>query len=317
MSRLFRDAAGPCLAPRGSVVAIGAFDGVHCGHQVLLDAVGARARALGLPAVAVSFEPLPRQYFMGRNAIARLTTPRDKLALLAARVDLVGLLRFTAALASTSAEAFVDQVLVERLAAREVWVGPEFRFGHARRGDVALLAGLGAARGFTAHTVEPLMDGIERISSSRIRTALRAGDFASAARWLGRPFTMAGHVARGQRLGRRLGYPTANLPLRHGLAPVQGIFAVRVDGAGLVDHPGVASLGTRPTVGGVEPLLEAHLFDFDGDLYGRRLDVRFVARLRDEVRFDSLDALVAQMDRDAAQARALLGVARESREPAT
>lgn len=307
MAKLFRDVDGPCLAPRGSVVAIGAFDGVHRGHQTLLARVRERADALALPAVALSFEPLPRQFFQGRGAVPRLTAPREKLALLAARADRVGLLRFGVALAAMSAEDFVRRVLAARLAAREVLVGPEFRFGQGRRGDLALLQVLGVSLGFTASAIDAVPDASERISSSRIRAALADGRFAEAQRLLGRPFTMSARVIRGRQLGRTLGYPTANLPVRDGAAPVGGIFAVRVHGASFGSRDGVASLGTRPTVGGVEPLLEAHLFDFDGDLYGQRLTVEFVAKLRAEERFDSLEALVAQMDRDAAEARRILG----------
>ena len=306
MSRLFRDADGPVLAPRGTVVCIGAFDGVHRGHQALLEHVRTRALALGIEAAAVSFEPVPRQYFQGRDAIARLSSPRQKARALLARVDLAGLLRFNARTAAMDASEFVARTLVGRLAAREVWVGEGFRFGHARRGDIALLRVLGADAGFAANELEPVVEDGGRISSSRIRAALAADDFAGAASMLGRAFAMEGHVLRGRQLGRRLGFPTANLGIRYGRAPVHGIFAVRVSGAGLTDWPAVASLGTRPTVHGVEPLLEAHLFDFDADLYGRVLEVTFLAKLRDEIKFHSLDALVLQMREDAQRAREIL-----------
>lgn len=306
MKRFFRDADGASLAPQGSVVCIGAFDGVHRGHAALLSHARRRAQARGLPLVVLSFEPLPRQHFQGRDAVPRLTSPRQRLALLLRQSDAVGFLRFGHRLAQTGAQDFVRRVLVDRLAAREVWVGPGFRFGHERRGDLAMLQALGAVAGFSAGSIEPHAHEGERISSSRIRAALAAGAFDAAATLLGRPFAIEGHVARGQQLGRRLGYPTANIRMRWGRAPVHGIFAVRVHGAGLSHWPAVASLGTRPTVAGVEPLLEAHLFDFDGDLYGRVLSVEFVAKLRDELKFDGLDPLVQQMHRDAAQARDIL-----------
>lgn len=306
MKRFFRDADGASLAPHGSVVCIGAFDGVHRGHAALLAHARRRAQARGLPLVVVSFEPLPRQYFQGRDAMPRLTSPRQRLGLLLRHCDAVGFLRFGRKLAHTPAEDFVRRVLVARLSAREVHVGPGFRFGHERRGDLAMLKAIGAVSGFSAEAIEPQAEGGERISASRIRAALAAGDFDGASVLLGRPFAMEGHVVRGQQLGRKLGYPTANLRLRWGRAPVHGIFAVRVHGAGLSHWPAVASLGTRPTVAGVEPLLEAHLFDFDGDLYGRVLSVEFVAKLRDELKFDGLDPLVQQMHRDAAQARGIL-----------
>lgn len=306
MTRLFRDTDGPCLAPHGSVVCIGAFDGIHRGHEALLARVRDRARALGLAAVALSFEPLPRQHFIGRAAVARLSRPAERLARLARYVDLVGMLRFNERLAATEAGDFVRRVLCARLAAREVWIGPGFRFGHARRGDIALLRALGASHGFAVHEVEPVFVRGERASATRVRELLAADDFDAASEVLGRPYAMSGRVVHGQKLGRQLGYPTANLTLRWGRAPVHGIFAVRVEGAGLKRWPAVASLGTRPTVAGVEPLLEVHLFDFEGDLYGRRLEVEFVAKIRDEAKFDSLGALVDQMHRDAADARAAL-----------
>jgi riboflavin kinase/FMN adenylyltransferase len=306
MATLFRDAIGAPLSPRGSVVCIGAFDGIHRGHQTLLEAARERARELGLVSLALSFEPLPRQYFQGRDQVPRLTSPRQRIALLSRLADRVGLLRFNRRMASTEAEDFVREVLVARCGAREVWVGPGFRFGSGRRGDAALLRTMGATLGYATRELEPVLAGGERISSSRIRAELALGRFQHVATLLGRPFTMCGHVVRGRQLGRKLGYPTANLRIPHGRAPIAGILAVRVSGAGLERWPAVASLGTRPTVDGTEPLLEAHLFDFDGDLYGRLLEVEFVAKLRDEIRFDGLDALVAQMHRDAAEARAIL-----------
>ena len=310
MNTLFRDAAGPCLAPHGSVVCIGAFDGMHLGHCAVLDRVRECASARGLVPVAVSFEPIPRAFFARGAQVAQLTSAREKVAaLIAAGMQRVLLLRFNAALAAKSAEDFVAQVLVARLGAREVWVGEGFRFGHARRGDVDLLRQLGQAQGFDADVVPPFESGGERVSSSRIRSLLSAGDFDGAARLLGRRFMIGGHVVRGQQLGRKLGYPTANVRLGSRVAPVGGIFAVRVHDVGAQMKPGVASLGVRPTVNGTEPLLEAHLFDFDGDLYGKRIQVEFVQKLRDEEKFADLATMVQQIDRDAAQARRILGVA--------
>lgn len=306
MTRLFRDTDGPCLAPHGSVVCIGAFDGIHRGHESLLGRVRDRAREAGLAAVALSFEPLPRQHFHGRAGVARLSRPAERIERLGRYCDLVGMLRFNERLATTEASDFVRRVLCVRLAAREVWIGPGFRFGHARRGDIALLRTLGALHDFAVHEVEPVFVRGGRVSATRVRELLAADDFNAATELLGRPYTMSGRVVHGQKLGRQLGYPTANLALRWGRTPIQGIFAVRVAGAGLKHWPAVASLGTRPTVAGVEPLLEVHLFDFDGDLYGQRLEVEFVAKIRDEAKFDSLDALIVQMHRDAADARAAL-----------
>jgi riboflavin kinase/FMN adenylyltransferase len=306
MSRLFRDVEGGPLCPQGSVVCIGAFDGLHLGHRALVRHAVSRARALALPAVALSFEPLPREFFATGSPPPRLTLARAKFeALCDLGIDLVGLLRFDAAFAAMSAEDFVRDVLVGRLGVREVWVGPDFRFGCDRQGDLQTLQSLGARYGFSANAIDAVDDGT-RISSTRIRKALATGDFETSSRLLGRPYTIAGRVVRGERLGRTLGYPTANLRFGGRTPPLSGIFAVRVHGVGANPMPAVASFGTRPTVGGSEPLLEANLFDFDGDLYGRRIEVEFVARLRDEQTFPDLPSLVAQMHRDSAQARTLL-----------
>ncbi len=292
---------------------MGAFDGVHPGHRALLARVRERAAALRLLPLAISFEPLPREFFARGAALPRLTSVREKLAgLFDGGMQCVLLLRFNKALAAIEPEQFIDQVLVARCAAREVWIGADFRFGHRRRGDIAMLRAAGARHGFRVEVLPDVGIDSERVSSSAIRARLAAGEFAQAARLLGRPFTIGGRVVRGARLGRTLGWPTANLRLGRRSAPVAGIFAVRVHGlagAGADGWPGVASLGVRPTVAGNgEALLEVHLFDFDGDLYGRRIEVEFVARLRDEVKFDDLDTMVGQIERDAAQARAILGV---------
>lgn len=310
MMRLSRDLAGPCLAPAGSVVAIGAFDGLHRGHQALLSTVAERAAALACAPVAVSFEPLPRAYF-SREPVARLSSVREKLqGFAAAGMARTLLLRFNAGLTGMSAEDFVRRVLAERLAAREVWVGGDFRFGHKRVGDVALLERMGGELGFATRTMPPVsLDGA-RVSATRVRGLLAAGEFAGAAPLLGRPFVIEGRVERGNQLGRTLGFPTANIHLGRRVSPVQGVFAVRVGlGESSCSWPGVASLGVRPTVNQVvQPLLEVHLFDFDGDLYGRRMAVELVAKLRDEQKFDGLEALTRQMQLDARLARELLGM---------
>ena len=307
MKRLFRDAEGGLLCPQGSVVCIGAFDGLHLGHRALVGRAVSRARALGLPAVALSFEPLPREFFAKGAKPPRLMLSRAKLeGLYDLGCDGVGLLRFDAKFASMSAEDFVRDVLVKRLAVREVWVGPEFRFGKGRSGDIALLKAMGAEFGFSAHEIEPVQLDGERVSSTRIRAALTSGDFDSATRLLGRPYAIGGHVVRGQQLGRTLGYPTANLRYGGKTPALRGIYATWVHGVADAPWPSVSSFGTRPTVFGTEPLLEAHLFDFDGDLYGQRIFVEFVARLRDEEKFPDLPSMVAQIQRDDEQARAIL-----------
>ncbi len=307
MSFLFRDLHGAPRGPRGSVACIGAFDGLHLGHRALVRQALARARELGAEAVAIGFEPLPREFFAREAKPPRLMLPRAKIeGLRALGVDGIGLLRFDTRLAEMPAETFVRELLVERLRVREVWVGPGFRFGHGRGGDLALLRSMGIDEGFSADEIAPvLLDG-ERVSSTRIRAALAAGDFDLAARLLGRPYAIGGHVVHGRRLGRTLGYPTANLRFGGKVPALRGIYATLVHGVGPAPSPSVSSFGTRPTVDGIEPLLEAHLFDFDGDLYGRRIEVEFVAKLRDEEKFADLPSLVAQMHRDESEARAIL-----------
>ena len=278
--------------------------------KALLLQVLERANALGCRPIAVSFEPLPRAYF-SREPLARLSSVREKLrGFAAAGMADTLLLRFNAELAAMSADAFVRKVIVDRLAAREVWVGNDFRFGHKREGDVALLASLGEQLSFSACIMPAVQLDGARVSASRVRTLLAAGEFADAGPLLGRPFVIDGKVEYGNQLGRTLGYPTANIHLQQRVSPVHGIFAVRVGlGEGECSWPGVASLGVRPTVNQVsEPLLEVHLFDFDGDLYGQRMSVEFVGKLRDELKFDGLDPLKVQMDRDARMARELLGM---------
>jgi len=307
MSRLFRDVEGGPLCPQGSVVCIGAFDGLHLGHRALVRHAVTRAQNLGVPAVALSFEPLPREYFAKGAPPPRLTLPRAKNeGLRALGIDVLGLLRFDARLAAMSAEDFVREVLVDRLSAREVRVGPGFRFGRDRAGNIDMLRTMGRELEFSADEIPPVSFDGECVSSTRIRAALVVGDFKAAARLLGRPYAIVGRVVHGKQLGRTLGFPTANLRFGGKTPALSGIFAARVHGIDIEPRPAVASFGTRPTVGGREPLLEAHLFDFDDDIYGRRIEVEFVTKLRDEEKFADLPALVAQMQRDAVQARAIL-----------
>ncbi len=307
MTLLFRDVDGGSVSRRGTVVCIGAFDGLHLGHQSLIERTLLRARELEADAAVLAFEPIPREFFLGAQAPARVASWRDRFERLRnIGIDQVGMLRFNSTLASMQAEDFIERVLVQRLAAREVWTGADFRFGRGRRGDLDMLQAHGATHGFTAHSVDTHHHAGERVSSSAIRTALAAGDLATAEHMLGRPYSIANRVVRGKQLGRTLGYPTANLRLSGRRPALGGIFATWVHGVGSQPWPSVSSLGTRPTVNGVEPLLEAHLFDFDGDLYGQRIEVEFVAKLRDEEKFSDLPALVVQMNRDAAEARGIL-----------
>jgi riboflavin kinase/FMN adenylyltransferase len=297
---------GPPADP-GRAVAIGNFDGVHLGHQAILATLGERGRESRLATAVVCFEPQPKEYFAGAAAPARLMRLRDKAEHIApAGADELRVLHFDARLAAMAAEDFIGRVLVGALGVRQVVIGEGFRFGRERGGDIESLRRAGQARGFKVVALPPcVLDGAP-VSSTRIRAAVAAGRFPEARALLGRDFRISGRVLPGRRLGRTLGFPTANLRLFRRVSPVAGIFAVRASGAGLVRHPAVASVGTRPTVGGQEWLLEVHLFDFEGTLYGERLDVDFVARLRDEVRFDDVAAMTAQMHEDARRARELL-----------
>ena len=299
-------------ADQRAVITIGAYDGVHRGHQAVISEVKQLATENGCRSVVVTFDRHPASIVRPESAPKLLTDLDQKLELLAATgVDATVLVRFDEQQSFESATDFVQRVLVQRLSAREVWVGPKFRFGHGREGDFASLQRLGNEHGFSAQAITPvLLDG-ERVSSSAIRSQLAAGNLDGAARALGRPYAIAGTVVHGRQLGRKLGYPTANLRLQGKTPALGGIYASRVHGVGAWPWPSVSSLGTRPTVqragsAKAEPLLEAHLFDFDADLYGQRIEVEFVAKLRDEEKFDDLDALIAQMHRDAAQARAIL-----------
>ena len=292
---------------RGCVVAIGNFDGLHLGHQAILAALTARGREQGLPAAVLTFEPHPREYFAPAQAPARLMRLRDKAeALAAAGIAELRVLRFGAALAGMAAEEFIEQVLVRSMRTKHVVVGEGFRFGKARGGDVALLRRAGATGGFNVDEVPPRALAGHTVSSTRVREALAAGRMGEAKALLGRDYRITGRVIAGQALGRRLGMPTANIRLHRRVPPLAGIFAVRVCGAGLDRRAGVASVGTRPTLGGGEWLLEAHVFDFAGELHRERLTVDFVERLREERRFEHLDALADEMRRDAARARTIL-----------
>jgi riboflavin kinase / FMN adenylyltransferase len=292
---------------RGCVVTIGTFDGIHIGHQALLSRLCEHASRLGRPAMLLTFEPMPREYLMPERPPARLTSWRERWHILLGRgIDSVCVLRFDERLRNLSGQEFVS-LLADQLHSHLVVVGHDFRFGRRGEDTVASLIEFGKARGFEVDVVPPLLLGGVRVSSSGIREALSRGDFELARSWLGRPYSMTGRVLRGNQLGRKLGFPTANLRTGRRRVPVAGIFAVRVHGVAASPLPGVASLGTRPTVeGGGEMLLEVHLFDFAGDLYGREIEVEFVSKLRDEERFADLEALVAQMNLDAANARRIL-----------
>lgn len=295
----------PEHAAQPSVLTIGNFDGVHRGHQALLEMLVRKARNLRAAATVLTFEPHPREYFAPQDAPARLASLRDKLLLLSQNgVERVHVCRFDAHLAALHADRFIEDVLVRGLAVRHLIIGDDFRFGARRQGDFALLAREGERLGFGVEAMPTLADGGARVSSSAVRAALTDGRLDDAAALLGRPYSIAGRVTSGRRLGRSIGYPTANLALRFRKPALSGVFAVSVEGLAAQRIAGVANLGSRPTVGGDRPNLEVHLLDWQGDCYGAHLRVHFLHKLRDEARYDSLDALKAQIRRDEDAARA-------------
>ena len=289
---------------RGCVATIGNFDGVHLGHQAVLGQLAERGAELGLPTVVITFEPHPREFFARGEVPPRLTRFREKLqALRRFSVARVVCLRFNQALASMPAAAFIRSLLVEGLAVRYLVVGDDFRFGKGREGDFAMLSAAGNEHGFKVAAMHTFnVDGL-RVSSTRIREALARDELATAEKLLGRPYRMCGRVVHGDERGRSIGFPTANIYLhRHG-SPLGGVYAVEVFGLEKEPLAGVANVGTRPTLGGTESRLEVHLLDFDADIYGRYMHVDFLHKLRPEQRFDSLEELVAQISKDAANAR--------------
>ncbi len=301
--RVFRGI--PARATHSTVLTIGNFDGVHRGHRALLARLTGLAQQAGLPAAVMTFEPNPREFFAPQSAPARLASLREKLQLLAeCGVDQAYVCAFNQRFAALTADAFVERI-VRGLGVRHLMIGDDFRFGKGRTGDFALLQQAGKEHGFGVEAMETLVHEGERVSSSAVREALDAGDLEHAERLLGRPYCISGRVIHGQKLGRKLGYATANIQLKRLKAPLSGIFVVTVDGIGARQYEGVASLGVRPTVSASgKPTLEVYIFDFEGDLYRAHLRVNFLHKLRDEAKFDSLDALQAQIARDVADAKA-------------
>lgn len=292
---------------RGCVLTIGAFDGVHRGHQQIFRVLRECAAQHGLPAVALSFEPTPREFFARGAPPARLTRFREKVdAFRSYGIDRFVCSRFDEHMRAMTSEQFIENVLVAMLGIRHIVVGHDFRFARSNDGNVDTLRSYGARGNFSVTEVPPFAIDAERVSSSLIRRALESGDMQRAAKFLGRPYRITGKVIHGARMGRTLGFPTANLRLHRRATPVAGVFAIRVSGGGLNQAAGVANLGTRPALNSGELLLEAHVFDFAADLYRSYLHVDFIARLRDELWFPSVDALVEQMRRDAGDAREIL-----------
>ncbi|HEX5055286.1 MAG TPA: bifunctional riboflavin kinase/FAD synthetase [Gammaproteobacteria bacterium] len=294
---------------RGCVATLGNFDGVHLGHRQILDRLLWQARELRLPATVITTEPLPREFLAPHEAPSRLTRLREKFELLAAAgVDRVLLLRFDRHLAALRAECFVQDILVKALGVKAMVIGDDLKFGHQRHGDYMLLERMGRACGFSVQRLDSHLADGQRISSTLIRAALQQGDLDRAAHLLGRPYHMSGRVIHGDKRGRDLGFPTANILLKRRRPPLTGIFAVEAAGLGAKAMPAVASVGYRPTFGGGDCLLEVYIFDFNDDIYGSRLQVRFLRKLREERRFESVPALVEQMQRDAAQAKQFFGI---------
>jgi len=293
----------------GSVVTIGAYDGLHIGHEQLLSRVRAASQKLGLPAVVMSFEPTPREFFSASSPPARLMRFREKFEALAAHdIDLFYCPRFDAQMRDISAHAFIRRILIHGLCARHLVIGDDFRFARKREGTLAQLQQAATALDYAVEQVPSVVvEGI-RVSSTAIRDALWDGEMQRATALLGRPYRMSGKIVMGAKLGRTLGFPTANVDLRRRQSAVMGIFAVRVLGLAGGPHDAVASVGTRPTFDGTKPLLEVHVFDFDQDIYGKYIHVDFISRLRSEVKFDDVAELVAQMHRDADNARSILAV---------
>jgi riboflavin kinase/FMN adenylyltransferase len=288
------------------VATIGNFDGVHLGHQAVLKQTCDKAREMGLPVTVITFEPQPQEYFRPEQAPPRLTRLREKIvALRPHAVDRLLCLDFNHHLANLSAEEFIGKILVDGLGVQYLVVGDDFRFGKGRQGDFEMLVRAGKKHGFEVANTHSFTLGNERVSSTLIRQALAQGDLNRVEQLLGRPYSMCGRVAHGDKRGRTIGFPTANIYLHRKNTPILGVYAVQMKDVEQYPVNGVANIGTRPTVCGTRTLLEVHLFDFNKDIYGAHIEVMFIEKIRDEKRFESFDALKQQIQRDAQQARAI------------
>ena len=300
---------GASAAPLPPVaLTVGNFDGIHRGHQAMLQRLLAGARTHGVQSCVLTFEPHPREFFAAQAAPTRLTSLREKLELLAAHgVERTHVQRFDRRFAALAPEAFVEEVLAKRLKARWLLIGEDFRFGAKRAGDLALLKNLGPRYGYEIEILPAVARAGARVSSSAVRAALAAGDLAAAEDLLGRPYSISGRVVHGRKLGRELGFATANVQLKHNRPPLTGIYAARVYGVATSSRPAVVSLGVRPTItASGRAVLEVHLFDFSGDLYGAHMRVEFLHKIRDEEKYPDLGALKAQIERDVQAARTFL-----------
>lgn len=293
-------------AARSSVaLTIGNFDGVHLGHQAMLARLRAEAYSRGLVTCAMTFEPHPREFFAPDQAPTRLTSLREKLELLSQHgVEQMQVCRFDYGFAQTSAEEFIERILVRGLGARWILIGDDFRFGKRRAGDFVMLRQHAARLGYEVEAIASVVHAGERVSSTAVRNALAAGELEHAAQLLGRPYSISGRVVHGDGLGRKLGFPTANVQMKHNRPPLFGIFAVELSGAGTAPLRGVASLGVRPTIkAGGKPVLEVHVFDWNASLYGRHVRVDFMHKLRDEEKYVDLDTLTRQIALDVEHSR--------------
>ena len=294
----------------GCVLTIGNFDGLHLGHRTVINKLAERGERLGLPVVAMIFEPQPLEYFLGDNSPSRLMRLREKVIEFAKLpVDNLLIVRFNRYFANCDAEQFVDDILIKQLNIKHLVIGDDFHFGKARRGNFALLKEKGKQHGFSVEDTGSYQTAGLRISSTLIRDALGEGDLAQAEKLLGRCYSVCGRVAHGDKRGRTIGYPTANIRMFRKNTPVNGVFAVTMTGIDGLEFEGVANVGTRPTVdGGSKVVLETHLFDFDKEIYGRYVEVHFKQKIRDEMRFQSLEQLQAQIEIDAVEAKKIFEI---------
>lgn len=300
--KLFRETKG--MVPCARAVTIGNFDGAHLGHQQLIEQLKNKSKELNVRTCLITFEPQPNEFFTHSVTPARLTRFREKfLALERCNLDEMLCLRFNQDLASLPPEEFVKTILMKGLQAKYILVGDDFRFGYRRQGDIRLLKQLGLEYGFEAEAMDTVLVNQERVSSSRIRAALACGELNLAKTLLGRPFTMSGKVAHGNKLGKALGFPTANIHLNRRAVPINGIFAVKIHGLSDLVLLGVANVGNRPAVGGGKTLLEVYIFDFSNEIYGKHITVEFVHKLRDEENYTSLELLKAQIAKDVQAAK--------------
>ncbi len=304
MTIIVRGLANIASAPKGSVITIGNFDGVHKGHQALLKKTVDTANALKTSALVITFEPQPFEFFAREKSAARLTRWREKFNLLAEQgVDAVLVIRFNQHVAALTADQFIKDILVNALQAKHIIVGDDFHFGRGRTGNFSFLSAAGAHFGFAVENMQSIILSHQRISSTRVREALAAFNAPLIEQLLGRPYSMQGRVVYGDQRGRIMGFPTANIYLHRTVVPLQGVYTVRMHGIGSQSLPGVANVGIRPTIGGTRSLLEVHLFNFAQTIYGRHVTVEFCEKLRDEERFASLDLLIEQIKKDALAAR--------------